>query len=254
MEFQMWSLFHYIFIISPFVVSVLLYFFTKNNSYEKNRKIGTILSIMCVVILILRNVEIYVVNGKINPELFPFQICHFANFVLLVAFWKDSKTMFITAFCFNLPAAMLSIVFANSLENYVTILNFRGFAYIAGHLLIVALTIWAYTMKFVDVRKKEVIKSAAFIFTLFILSIPINNLFNSLMPGFSSNYFYTLVPEGGTPLEMFYNFGSEISFLGMKFNPIYIILTMIIGFVVYLLMVFSISIPNLKSRLKTSSI
>lgn len=246
MTFEMWSIFHIIFMISPFVLAILLYVFTKNKSFEKNRKIGIILSIICIVILVLRNLEILMRDKQINPEIIPLQICHFANFVLLFAFLKNSKPLFLIAFAFNLPAAIMSIVFANSLENYATIINFRGAAYIFGHMLIVGITIWSLMLGFVKVGKKEILYSSIFIIALFLLSIPINNLFNYLMPTFSSNYFYTLVPEGGTPLEMFYKLGSEIKVLGISFNPIYIVLTMAIGFVVYFLMVLLGSTLNKK--------
>src|SRR5690554_5755002 len=113
-------------------------------------------------------------NITFNPEILPLQICHFANFVLLIAFLRDSKPMFATAFCFNLPCAFLSIVFANSLENYSTILNFRGIAYIFGHMLIVGITIWALLVVFMKLTKKDLYKGIAFVFILFVLSVPIN--------------------------------------------------------------------------------
>ncbi len=251
MTFQMWSVFHIIFIASPFILAAVLYFLTKNKKEETNIKIGIIMSIVCIIILILRNIEIYTVRQKINPELIPFQICHFANFILLLAFLKRSNTLFVMAFAFNLPAAIMSIVFANSLENYATILNFRGFAYIVGHMLIVSLTIWAFLLGFVKITKKEVLQSSYIIMALFLISIPINNLFNYLMPDYSSNYFYTLVPEGGTPLELFYNLGKEITILKISFNPIYIVLTMAIGLVVFLLFAFAGYLLN-KKMFKTT--
>jgi len=201
---------------------------------QKNKKIGLVLSIICIIILLLRNLEIYLNEEAITPEIIPFQICHFANFVLLFAFFKDNKTMFATALCFNLPCAILSIVFANSLENYATILNFRGIAYILGHMLIVGISIWALLAGFVRITKNDIKNGLIFILVLFILSIPINNIFNDLMPGFSSNYFYTLKPERGTPLEAMYNMGKEISILGMKFNLVYILLFLVLGSALYL--------------------
>lgn len=94
MTFKMWSLFHYLFILSPFIFSIILYYLTKFNSYRKNKMIGLILSIICIIILALRNIEIYVKSGEIDPEIIPFQICHFANFVLFFAFLKNNKAMF----------------------------------------------------------------------------------------------------------------------------------------------------------------
>jgi hypothetical protein len=145
--------------LSPFIFAIIMYLFTKNLKAETNRKIGIILSIICIVLLLLRNIEIFIKSGyRIQPEIFPFQICHFANFILLFAFLFKNKTMYTIAFCFNLPFAFLSILFANSLENYQTIINFRGMAYIFGHLLIVGVGLWAYFVDLVQINLKSLSK------------------------------------------------------------------------------------------------
>lgn len=233
MTFKMWSAFHIAFILSPFILAFILFILTRKQDYEKNRKLGVILAIVCIVILILRNIEIIVKAREFDPEIIPLQICHFANFVLLYAFLKDNKSMFATAFCFNLPCAFLSIVFANSLENYHTILNFRGLAYIFGHMLIVSITIWSLLVGFLTLTTKDLLKGLIFILSLFILSVPINNIINDLVPNHTANYFYSIVPENGTPLEAMYDIGKVISVAGIEFNLIYLLLTLILGIVVY---------------------
>lgn len=232
MTFQMWSFFHYFFIASPFIFAIILYFVFKNKSYEEKRKIGVILSIIAIIILVLRNIEIYVKNGYVpNEELIPLQICHFANFVLLFAFLKDHKVLFALAFCLNLPAAMMSIIFANGLENYSTLLNFRGMAYLWGHMLIVSMTLWAVASGFVKITKKTLGKTMLLMVMLYLVGLVINNIFNALF-GFHANYFYTLKPENGTPLELFFNWGRMYVIGWFKVNPLYMILTSLLGGVI----------------------
>ena len=229
MTFQMWSWFHYLFIASPFIFAILLFFVFIKKTYEEKRKIGVILSIIAIIILVLRNIEIYVKSGYIpNEELIPLQICHFANFVLLFAFLKDNKVLFALAFCLNLPAAMMSIIFANSLENYSTLLNFRSMAYLWGHMLIVAMTLWAVASGFVKITKKTLGQTMVLMVILYIVGLVINNIFNTLF-GFHANYFYTLKPENGTPLELFFNWGKMYVIGWFKVNPIYMILTSLLG-------------------------
>lgn len=236
MTFKMWSLGHILFIFSSFILTVILYYLTKKNNKKTNRLIGIILSVIVVVLLIARNVEIYVKSGyQFQPEIVPFQICHFANFVLLFAFALKNKTLQTVAFCFNLPFAMLSIIFADSLENYQTILNWRGMAYIFGHMLIVAITLWGLMTDQIEVDKKSYRNSIIMVVSLFVLSVPINNIFNKLMPDFTANYFYSYRPEGGTPLEWFFNWGKETTLLGMEINIIYIALSALLGIVVLFL-------------------
>lgn len=230
----MWSLGHFIMIVSPFILAILFYLLTKNKSLDFKRYFGIIISSVCIILLILRNLEILFQYKKIEPEIIPFQICHFANFVLLFAFLFRSKTLQIIAFCFNLPFAYLSILFANSLENYTTLLSLRAIAYIWGHILIVAVTLWAVCANVIRTDKKAYKYGIILILLMFIISIPINNLFMKLMPGKTSKYFYSYLPESGTPLEIAYNFGKNINFLGMTVNPIYIFFIALFGILMFI--------------------
>src|SRR5690606_1958072 len=108
-------------------------------------------------------------------------------------------------------------------------------AYLWGHMLIVGVVLWAFLNNMIHLNLRIVRKSVWVIFTLFLLSIIINNLFMKWMSPHPSNYFYTMTPEMGTPLELFYNLGKEISILGIRFNPIYIVCLLIAGLVVVFL-------------------
>jgi len=232
MTFQMWNWFHWLFIASPFILTIILFFLTKNQSFEQKRIIGLWLSIIAVFILFLRNAEIFVKNGYVvNAEMIPFQICHFANFVLLLAFWKNNKVLFSLAFCLNLPAALLSILFANSLVNYPTLITFRAQAYLWGHMLIVGITLWSFLVGFIKINVKTFLKTILLMLTLYVLGLFISNIINALF-GFTANYFYALAPEHGTPLELFYSWGSVYHLGWFEINPIYLLATMGVGAVV----------------------
>lgn len=236
MTFTMWSFGHLMFILSPVLLTVIFYYAFKNKSYEEKRKIGIKLSWIAIHILFLRNIEILISSGyKFDIELLPLQVCHFANFVLLYAFIKDSKPAFGLAFTINLAAAFVSILFADSLANYSNILLFRGQAYIWGHMLIVALSAWAFISNFVVMDKKTYIQTLKVSGILFGASLFINNAFGIFTDKYS-NYFYTNHPEKGTPLEWFWDWGTELDIAGFKINIVYIIGTMILGFVVTLIM------------------
>lgn len=237
MTFTMWSLGHYLFLITPFVGIILLYQLTKSYDQKKNRRIGLILSIVAVMILILRNIEIFVYSGyAFDVEILPLQVCHFANIVLLLAFLSKKQSLFNFALLLNLPAAFVSILFANSLANYSTILTFRGFAYIFGHILLVVIPVWAYMVGFIKLNKKTLIETIKIVSILYLVSIMINNV-TYLLFGQYANYFYTLKPENGTPLEMFYDLGQTVVLSnGFKFNILYLILTGLFGLVIMIVL------------------
>lgn len=234
MTFEMWSVGHYLFIFSPFIFTFFLYYLTKNKSKDAQYKLGIIFSWIAIGILIARNLEIFVKLGfKLDAELIPLQICHFANIVLLLAFLKRNNSLFTLAFCFNLPAAFLSIVFANSLTNYTTILSAQGLAYIFGHMLIVGLTLWSFLLRLFVINKKVLGQTLALLGILFTSAIVINNLLS--LTGLAPNYFYALRPENGTPLELFYNLGKTYHFGFFEINPLYLFLTLLLGlFVVFI--------------------
>jgi hypothetical protein len=224
----MWSFGHFLFIISPFVLTILLHKYTKNLEQEQKRKIGIYLSIFAIMILAARNIEIWIRNDfHFDHELLPLQVCHFANFVLLYAFYKRNEVAFSLAFTLNLLAAFLSILFADGLENYTTILNARGFAYIVGHILIVVITLWAFLNDFIFIKLKTLYKTILFVEGMIFFSIFVNNIMY-LVYGKYSNYFYTEHPESGTPLEWGFNFGKEYIYGFFKINYVYVISLMIL--------------------------
>lgn len=250
MKFEMWSVLHIIFIISPIIFTGILYLFTKNTNKEKLYKIGFYLSLFAVLLLIARNIEIFIVDGyKFSGELLPLQICHFANFVLLYAFWKKDQAFFALAFCLNLPAALLSIIYANSLTNYETMFTIRAQVYLWGHMLIVGITVWALLVDLIKIDKKVLIKTLKLMIGLYLGAIIINNLLSLI--NINSNYFYTLRPESGTPLEIFFKLGKTYSFGFFEINFIYLILTAILGVLVvtifYLIYMGFYKVKNTKS-------
>lgn len=229
MTFEMWSPLHYFYMASPFILFFILLIISKKYNDEQKRLMGIILSLIAVLLLVLRNVEIYLDRGM-DAELIPLQICHFANFVMLFAFLFKNNTLFALSFLLNLPAAYTSIIFANSLSNYDSILNFRGVAYFFGHMMIVSIVLWAYFIGFIKINKKVFFKTLTMMAILFVIAHLVNNtlMYFDLTP----NYFYSIYPEGGTPLELFYNWGTNYQFTYFEINPIYLVLSAIFGGIV----------------------
>ncbi|MGM0436398.1 MAG: hypothetical protein ACQEQA_05035 [Bacillota bacterium] len=126
-------------------------------------------------------------------------------------------------------------MFANSLENYSTLLTYRGIAYILGHMLIVSMTLYAYQNGFVTLSKRILIKLFKVLVPLYIIAHFINNLFIATLSQ-RANYFYTIDPEAGTPLETFYEMGSVLRIGPFEINALYMILTGLLAFAVILLL------------------
>ena len=228
MTFTMWSFGHYMFLLSPFVFTYLLHKVTVNLTQEQKREVGIYLSVVVVGLLISRNVSIFISSDyQFNFELIPFQVCHFANIVLLYSFWKRSDVAFTLAFCLNLIAAFLSILFADGLEAYANILSVKGVAYIVGHMLIVVITAWAFLNDFIFIKIKTLYKTIIVVEIMIISSVIINNIMYQIN-GIYSNYFYTVVPAHGTPLEWWFNVGKDYAYGDFRINYIYILGLMVL--------------------------
>jgi hypothetical protein len=125
------------------------------------------------------------------------------------------------AFCLNLLAAFVSIVFADGLAAYPSIANTRGFAYIIGHSIIVVITAWAFFNDFIFINKKTIIKTIFLVEFMIVISVFINNAMVHIN-GLYSNYFYTEHPEYGTPLEWGWYLSKEYTYGSFKVNYVYV--------------------------------
>ena len=235
MQFEMWSAFHYFMIIFPFVLAVVLHKVTQNKPFTVKRHVAIVMGILLIVILAVR--QIYILNTDgLGPEVFPFQVCHFANFLMLVvAVNKNFRVIGAIAWCLNLPAGLVSVIFADGLTNYSNALDIQGLAYITGHMLIVTMGLYLLLTRMIQIDRRTLLKAYKILVPLYVLSVVVNNWFVDIF-GEQSNYFYSYAPEAGTPLEDIYTLGSTITVSGLTFNPVYLIFLAIIGAVVMYLM------------------
>ncbi|GEK90025.1 Integral membrane protein (intg_mem_TP0381) [Alkalibacterium putridalgicola] len=234
-QFEMWSPFHYFMMIFPFVLAAVLYKMTQKKTFAVKRRVAIVLGIILVLILAARQIYIFN-NDGLGPEVFPFQVCHFANILLLiVAINPNLRVTAAIAWCLNVPAGLVSVVFADGLENYSNVLNTQGLAYISGHMLIVTTGLYLLLTRMIQIDWRELLKAYEVLAVLYVLSVVVNNWFVAIFDE-KSNYFYSYAPEAGTPLEDLYNLGSTIEAFGLTFNPVYLLSLAVVGAAVMFLM------------------
>ena len=136
MKFEMWSIWHILYILSSFIIFGIIYFIIKNRTKKVKNIVGYVLGSISVLILIVRNIDIYVRSG-IDLEVIPLQVCHIGSLIAGLALIFKNKWLLLTSFCFNLIPAILAMVFADSLANYDTLLRIRPQTYVWGHIFIV---------------------------------------------------------------------------------------------------------------------
>ena len=122
MTFKLWSIGHILYMCSPFIIFAVLYFLIKNRSDKIKNICGYILGGISIFILIIRNIDIFVRSGW-DLEIVPLQVCHIGSLIAGLALIFKKKWLTLTAFCFNMIPAFLAMVFADSLENYDTLLK-----------------------------------------------------------------------------------------------------------------------------------
>ena len=202
MQFEMWSIGHFVYLLSPFIIFFLIYLLIKNRC-EKSKKIcGYILGIISILILIVRNVDIFTRSGW-DVEIIPLQVCHIGSLISGLALLFDKKWLALTAFCFNMIPAFLAMVFADSLANYDTLLKIRPQTYIWGHIFIIVCALYALIVFRPKFNKTDLFKALSFVFVMASIAIVCNSLFRELF-AWEPNYFY-LFNYKGTPLKFLYS-------------------------------------------------
>lgn len=202
MKFEMWSMWHYIYLAIPVVMLLFLWLVTRKAGDKGRYAVGIILGLINLGIIVLRNVDIYLREGM-DLEVIPLQICHIGSIIVGLALIFRSKWLLLTGFCFNLIPAILAMVFADALANYDTILKIRPQTYIWGHIFIVVGAVYGVCAYNKEFKFKNALGSLFFVFLCTGGAVLCNNLFRAWY-GWEPNYFYLYNSEG-TPLSFLYN-------------------------------------------------
>ena len=202
MVFEMWSLTHILYMCSPFIIFAIIYFLMRNRSDKAKNIVATILGAISILILVARNVDIYVRVGW-DAEVIPLQVCHIGSLIAGFALIFKKKWLTLTAFCFNTIPAFLAMIFASALANYDSLLKIRAQAYVWGHIFIIVCALYAVMICRNKFTKNDLFKALGFVGTMSILAILCNSLFRKLFD-WEPNYFYLFSYEG-TPMKFLYD-------------------------------------------------
>jgi uncharacterized membrane protein YwaF len=201
MKFELWSMMHILYMLSPFAIFAVLYFCVKNRSEKTKNTVGIIIGALSVLVLVVRNIDIFARSGW-DLEVIPLQVCHIGSLVAGFALIFKKKWLLATSFCFNMIPAFLAMVFADSLANYDTLLKIRPQTYVWGHILIIVCALYGIFIFQPKLTKTDLLYALAFIGTASILAIFCNSLFRVTL-NWEPNYFY-LYNYKGTPLKFLY--------------------------------------------------
>ena len=105
MKFEMWSLWHYVYLTMPFIMLVFLWLFTRKATDKARYIVGIIIGFISIGIIVIRNVDIYLRQGW-DLEVIPLQVCHIGSIIVGLALIFRKKWLLLTAFCFNVIPAI----------------------------------------------------------------------------------------------------------------------------------------------------
>lgn len=201
MTFELWSVWHIVYMLSPFAIFALIYAGMRDQTDREKYRVGCVLGSISVLILIVRNVDIFIQTGW-DLEVIPLQVCHIGSLIAGLALLLRKKWLMLTAFCFNLIPAFLAMLFADALANYDTILKIRPQTYIWGHIFIIVCALYAVLLYRPRFEKKDLCRSLGFVGVMALAAIFSNSLFRVWF-AWEPNYFY-LFDYTGTPLKFLY--------------------------------------------------
>ena len=234
MRFEMWSVWHFIYILSPIMVMVPLWFILRKRSQKTKYIVGVVIGCISLAIIIARNIDILVREG-FHPEIIPLQVCHFGNIMVFISLVFRSKIATSIAWSLNLLAAFSSLVVADALVGYSNIFVIRAQAYIWGHLFIVVGALYAIIFKIVRINLKSFLIGLGVTAALLIPSIILNSYFNDVA-GIGINYFY-VYNSHGVPFEFIYKLGSRHTYGWFTINWVYTI-TVVLAFSVVMYLIY----------------
>lgn len=225
MKFEMWSIGHLLYLISPFLIFTIIYFLIRNKSSKTKYMVGMILGVFSILILFVRNLDIYLRSG-LDEEVIPLQVCHIGSLIAGFALVLKKKWLIITSFCFNLLPAFLAMLFADALANYDTILKIRPQTYIWGHIFIIVCALYGMLVYLPRLTKKDLKNSICFVSIMAVIAIVCNSLFRECFD-WNPNYFY-LYDYTGTPLKFLYTVFETSKYGWFTINWFYVIV--LLGF------------------------
>ena len=249
MKFELWSIWHFLYLSSPFFIFIIIYLLLRNKSEKAKNITGIILGSLSLFIIIIRNIDIFVRSGW-GVEVIPLQVCHIGSIVAGLALILKKKWLINTAFCFNMIPAFLAMVFADSLANYDTLWKIRPQTYVWGHILIVVCALYGLLIYKPKLNKKDLILSFSFVSVMSVVAIICNSLFRTLLD-WEPNYFY-LYNYKGTPLKFLYNIAPTSTYGWFSINWFYTI-TLFIVFVVVFIGLYFLAKYIIKLSNKTTS-
>ena len=227
MVFKLWSVGHIFYLLSPMIIFGLIYFFVAKKSEKVKNIVGLTLGIISVLILVVRNVDIFIRDGW-DLEVIPLQVCHIGSAVAGLALITKRRWLMATAFCFNLIPAFLAMVFADSLANYDTLLKIRPQTYIWGHIFIIVCALYGLLVFRPKFTKRDLFTALIFVGSAAVCAIVCNSAFRAVF-AWEPNYFY-LYDYSGTPLKFLYEALPTSTYGWFSINWLYT-LTLLVVFV-----------------------
>ena len=227
MVFKLWSVGHIFYLLSPMIIFGLIYFFVAKRSEKVKNIVGLTLGIISVLILVVRNVDIFIRDGW-DLEVIPLQVCHIGSAVAGLALIAKRRWLMATAFCFNLIPAFLAMVFADSLANYDTLLKIRPQTYIWGHIFIIVCALYGLLVFRPKFTKRDLFTALIFVGSAAVCAIVCNSAFRAAF-AWEPNYFY-LYDYSGTPLKFLYTALPTSTYGWFSINWLYT-LTLLVVFV-----------------------
>ena len=241
MSFELWSIWHFLYMLSPFVIFFAIYGLIRDKSDRAKNIVGYILGGISISILIIRNIDIYVRSGW-GVEVIPLQVCHIGSVIAGIALIFKKKWLILTSFCFNMTPAILAMVFADSLANYDTLWKIRAQAYVWGHIFIVVCALYGIIMYRWKFTRRDLYISLGFVGSMAIVAIVCNSLFRAVL-GWEPNYFY-LFNHKGTPLKFLYTALPSSVYGWFEINWLYTVVLLLVFVCVFVGLYFVANLIN----------
>jgi len=196
---------------------ILIGVFYTNLEYKKRTGFKKGFALFIILLELARQLT-YVVLGRYRLEYLPLHLCGITEFMILIYAFKNNRIAKESLYALGIVGALMALLFADWLM--YPILHFQSIQSFIAHGSLMAF-IW---MLIVSKELKPNYKLLPWVFGVHVVLGSVLFFFNKQ---FNTNFFFLNYPSPGSPLEIFEQIAG---------NPGYILLTIGLVFVVWLIM------------------
>ena len=193
-RFAIFTTMHWMPIVLVLLFMIFVSNYAKDKTFEKQRRIGTILALIPLILLILRRLVLVLKGINLTADELPFHLCNILSIVMPYFMWKVDRHWLAISY-FLLGAGTIQAIISPDLLDGPR--YFEYYAYFISHTVLVGLAYYIIVVYNIRPTIRDLFGAFLVANVFLIFSIIVNYFLGT-------NFFYSMhKPDGFSPLDYF---------------------------------------------------